>query len=346
MLEISEKTCKKGYNEKVYILIYLIVTDFFMRKLLTIFLEILVITTLFFVAMPYVSDTDIADNARYAAKQVKDFFIPPCSKPLRYSLGTIDPRFNLSNDQIRQELSDAEKIWESSDGRNLFEYDAQSELKINFVFDGRQQRTLASKTMEDALDAVTLLQKGISKEYDNLSDQYSVLLSKYKSDVKEYEKRAEQYAQDVEYWNSRGGAPKDEYERLQDEQKALNELLPKIEGERKQINALVKEINSLAETEQKAVEQYNQRLDTYKEKYGESTEFDKGIYSGNEINIYQFEDNADLSVVLAHELGHALGIDHVENSKSLMYYMMGDQDMNHPALSLQDIAGLHEICHD
>ena len=92
------------------------------------------------------------------------------------------------------------------------------------------------------------------------------------------------------------------------------------------------------------MEAYNSKLNAYQSRYGEAREFDQGEYNGSQINIYQFRDLPELRLVLAHELGHALGMNHTENSASIMYYLMQDQDMDAPALSPEDQAVFSRIC--
>jgi len=68
------------------------------------------------------------------------------------------------------------------------------------------------------------------------------------------------------------------------------------------------------------------------------------VYDGKSINIYQFEATADLRLVVVHELGHALGLDHLSQPESIMYYMMGEQDLENPKASNEDILALKQIC--
>lgn len=50
-------------------------------------------------------------------------------------------------------------------------------------------------------------------------------------------------------------------------------------------------------------------------------------------------------MVLAHEFGHSMSLDHVDNDESIMYYLMGGQpDSLEP--SNEDLASFATICGD
>jgi predicted Zn-dependent protease len=52
----------------------------------------------------------------------------------------------------------------------------------------------------------------------------------------------------------------------------------------------------------------------------------------------------DLILILAHELGHALGLDHVDNPKAVMHEILGDQDLDTLTLTSADVRALHTAC--
>lgn len=293
-----------------------------------------------------VAKESIIDNITKAVQTVEYAFNPSakCHAPFHYAVGAIDPRFDISAEMVRKDLLKAESIWEDSAKEDVLQFDSTADFKINFVFDERQQRTLASKQLGQQLDTVQAMQKGISKDYDALSGQYDKKKSQYESDTKKYKQLVDDYEKKVEYWNERGGAPEDEYQKLQQTRAGLDTMANDIEKKRKSLNTLVAQLNGLAKKEKKVVESYNKDVKTYESVYGGEKEFDQGVYTGKEINIYQFGENSELVLALAHEFGHALGMNHTENPKSIMYYLMAKQDMQHTVPSAEDMQALQGRC--
>ena len=98
-------------------------------------------------------------------------------------------------------------------------------------------------------------------------------------------------------------------------------------------------INRLAATLNLSVENYN-NINTAR---GES--FEEGVYHSEgvkrEIDIYEFSNREKLVRVLAHELGHALGLPHVQDPKAIMYELnQGTSEK----LSSADIVALDAKC--
>jgi DNA repair exonuclease SbcCD ATPase subunit len=268
----------------------------------------------------------------------------PCKKPIKYSLGKNDPQFNISLDEVKLLAAEAETFWENSAKRNLFAYDETASFKINLIFDERQMQTIDSEELENNLKNLKTQQENLIKQYGSLSNAYDKKVADYNLQMAEYEKRLKKYNKEVKYWNEQGGAPADEYADLKKESKKLEELFDSLKKQQAEMNSLAAKTNQIATKENRVIEKYNNNIATYKSKYGESREFEKGVFDGESINIYQYKEKADLRLTLIHELGHSLGLNHLENPQSIMYYLMGEQEIDNPVLAPEDLQELKRVC--
>jgi predicted Zn-dependent protease len=104
------------------------------------------------------------------------------------------------------------------------------------------------------------------------------------------------------------------------------------------------ELFRLLERRNQAASEYNKVAKNYNQKYGHGLEFNQAEYNGKGINVYQFSTEQDLEVALAHEFGHALGMDHVENPTSIMYYITGGNQQVDLTPSAEDLTELKRVC--
>lgn len=249
-----------------------------------------------------------------------------CPAPLAYSVGEVDESFGITFDEIRLALSDAESVWEDATGQNLFIYDEEAEFTVNFIYDERQEYTDAEGNFKEKLDKTQNVSDAIGQTYSTLVANYNDLQIDYSDQVERYEKNLATYNARVEELNQSGGAKPEEYETLQERKSELDTKQTSLNGLSEQLSALVKEINAIGDRGNILVETYNRGVQEYNHTFGESHEFTQGTYSSdNRIDIYTYADTDELRLVLAHEFGHALSLDHVSNEKSVMYFLIGEQ---------------------
>lgn len=267
----------------------------------------------------------------------------PCEDPVRYTLGSIDSRFEITNDEVLSALAQAEKIWEDASGKNLFQYDLEIGLPVRFVYDERQQRTQAGQQLEAKLESLNL---------EESEGEVTAQVAQYESVKKEYERERTQYENDLNAYNAgvqraerRGRITESEQEELQDQYNDLQDQFRELEELRRKVNAQVDITNKQISSNQELVKEYNSEVTTFQDLYGgEGEVFDQGVYTGNDITIYQYDDQNRLVMVMAHEMGHALGIDHLENPQSLMHYLMRDQNIQEVTLTEEDVAAVEKAC--
>lgn len=311
-----------------------------MKKFIKIFFSFLLIVFLYASwGVILVNKDDVRDFVHYSLGINR-----PCGKPLKFAVGNVDSRFGLADDKLIEISQEAAAVWNQAAGKEILTYDPAAEFKVNLVFDERQAETFAAEQMERNMAELEGTYRELSEQSESLNAQYQEKIDAYEKALARYRKELEAYNEEVKEWNEKGGAPKDVYEDLKDKKEDLESDYKKIEKMRSEINALVKKSNSIVTKENQIAQNFNANLETYTTKFGGAREFEKGIFSQEAINIYQFQEESDLRLTVIHELGHYLNFDHVENPKSIMYYMIGDQDLKNPVLSGEDKAEMERIC--
>lgn len=239
-------------------------------------------------------------------------YTAPCKRPLAYDIGTIDPRQNYTHTEFLSLIQAGESMWEKSTGKDLFVYKPGSRLKINLLYDQRQENYNARKNDATILGSTEI---NLANEKNNL-DQKQAL----------YEAHVASYNQEVQRWNGRGGAPRNiqitlENQRLllENEQRELQNLVEAYNTSVRDYNNQVGDLNALAHEETTAGE----------------------AWGGNQINVFVLEKGPNDVTLMAHELGHTLGLGHVDTDKSIMYYRL-PQGLTSP--SHADITLLNNFC--
>jgi hypothetical protein len=256
------------------------------------------------------------------------YLIPsnPCGLPVHYSIGAIDPRFGIAQGDAIASTEVAKAMWEKRIGKDLFVYDELSDFKIDFIFDGRQQAIIDRRALDRRVARAKATDQMMQTAAKDAATRLQDLKEQYESLLADFESRAARHNEAVNYWNARGGAPPPVFDEISQETTALRLEAEQIEALRKQgnqevdgLNAFVESDKTLASSVNDAIAAFNEKQKSLSDKQAEYTQEVIGGQQKRAIHVYEFSDNGDLVMALAHEFGHALGIHkHEDDPESVM----------------------------
>jgi hypothetical protein len=262
-----------------------------------------------------------ANRAVLADGLYKITYFSSCDSPLKYKVGTIDNRFNISRDEFKQSIANAASIWDTAVGKELFEYDPDGPLTVSLQYDERQS---------------------LNTQINNLDTKLDEQNKKLEPEIKEYEQRVASFKQkaaalnqEIDSWNSKGGAPMDVYQSLVNRQQALQQESKELQSEAAALGQSTDSYNTSVQQLSQTVDVYNQALKFKPE---------EGIYiqdqDGRRIYIYFYNTPTELTHTLAHELGHAAGLDHSTDTSAIMF-----SKTNNAVIPTQsDLDAIREAC--
>ncbi len=269
-----------------------------------------------------------------------------CRTPVYYHIGSVDERFGTSEDEIQRIAGNAEMLWENALHADLFVYsDIEEGVPINLVFDERQQEAEKEAELRADLEAKEGMSESVGVQYEALIAKFRTLKKEYESRVVSYEATLQKYNAEVTKWNNNGGAPENIAKELQQKSGTLSkeqDALQKLAGE---LNAIAENLNNIGARGNALITDYNSIVEKYNDEFSDAREFAQGDYADSVINIYQYDSEEELTIVLAHEFGHALSLGHVEGENSIMYYLMGAQTSK-AGVQIPDITEYTNVCRE
>jgi Matrixin len=268
----------------------------------------------------------------------------PCGRPLAYRLDRFDARFGVTHEEFRQSLRQAEEVWERALGRDLFVETSTARLAVNLIYDERQQRTQTGARLRGSMSETRASHETLGRHYEEWRATYARRLRDYNDAHAEYQNRAHALNAQVQEWNGRGGAPPDVRATLEAERSRLAEMRQRLESDRAALQDLASTVSGLAQKGNAIAETHNQSVATFNTLYGAPRQFHKGEFDGHQIAVFEFHDRRDLVLLLAHELGHALGIPHVDDPAGIMHAVAGGQPLGALTPTAADLAALGKAC--
>lgn len=274
-----------------------------------------------------------------------------------WSVQRIDRRFDLSVDEALRAGRDAARLWGEAAGLDLFELSPSGGAPIYFEYDERQATVEARGEREATLDDRRADVEGRRGELEATSQEHDAALEQHRQRAEEHRRVVSAYNTDVQRWSGREIPAEVEAElerrrreiddtarELQTRQGALNERSEEI---RREVDDFNERVEALAEEERAFARDFP--VTAFESgTYDETVTFENGrpLMVNRRIRIYQFSSYDDLVLVLAHELGHALGLGHATGGGAVMseVFTTGVDIVSKGSVTPTDVRMLRDRC--
>jgi len=266
-----------------------------------------------------------------------------CPGPIRYRIGTLDSRFGITHEEFRRLIEKAGNVWEEK--QKIFQYDPKGKLPINLVYDARQKFTQTAIAIRAGVSAKLVQADLIKQQLLPLREEFNKIETSYSDQAASYKRAQDSYNRKVKQSNLAGGASEAGLQDFADERRSLRAQFNLLEAKRLEMNRATDELNTLIKKRNAVIELANAEAAAFNDAAPASLQFKEGRYvrEGNEerIDVFQFENTDSLLVILAHELGHALGMKHNANPDSIMSPLIHTDRL---VLTAEDEDGLKTVC--
>ncbi|MCJ0830407.1 matrixin family metalloprotease [Acinetobacter sp. NIPH1876] len=265
-----------------------------------------------------------------------DRIASPLDTRLRYRIAEVDPRFKLSIEQVKTISQQATQIWKDGTGQDYFVYDPHAQLAIHLIYDERQ---MESEQRREYLSQLASNQQHWQEKKQQLDQiEQEIIRSKQFLDLKQQQLNQQIQHYNQEQQNARqhpSSFANPEY--FQQRQRDLEQNVQTLQQEIAQYNQRIIQLNQQVDELNALDQQLNASVSQYKQRFKPHL-FHKGLFNGKQIFIYEFESADDLRLTIAHEFGHALGLQHADDPQALMHPIMKDQDTAHFRLTPADLS--------
>ncbi len=272
----------------------------------------------------------------------------PCSEPLTFHMGEIDERFNISEERIAEVLRNVSRAWSEAAGAEVMKFSEDGDVQVNFVYDSQQQMTDRELQFRERLNREEREISRLESEHRQMTERFDQKTMEYRNDSADLQNKIDRMNEWVNEQNSAGGFTEEKLEVFKERESEINREANELNYRAEQLSVMANEINRFMDDLNEKIDQKNRLIKEYNNTFSGTRRFTQGTYQwvGNRrwINVFQFSGQRELELVLAHEMGHAIGIDHVDNPQSVMHHLMGNQSGPELQFTDEDILALEKIC--
>lgn len=272
----------------------------------------------------------------------------PCQNPITITVGDIDNRFGVTESEVIATINNVAEKWSEVSDRPVAVYSENGEIKVNLVYDAQQQLTDRERQFRNRLQMMEYQITALENDYLISVKNFDEWNDEYQRESEQVQRLMTQLNEWIQQVNSQGGFNSEQLEILEERRDRIDRMSERMEYSGTVLTEKVDGINAQLRHMNQKIEEKNVLIQEYNRTYSGTKRFTQGSYehSGDSkwINVFQFANREELELVIAHEVGHALGLDHVENPASVMHHLMGQQVRTELVLTAEDLNALRKAC--
>lgn len=271
----------------------------------------------------------------------------PCQFPLHLQIGEIDDPFQVSRSRVRRALRQAIDVWEATSSIPLFALTDSRGVPVHLRFDKRQRQLRAlqaqNEDFEQAGNQIARARENFRQRDQSFQQdwrEHEQALQRLNRQIKDFNRR-------VQRLNQQGGVSPQEKRDLERRQRELRRQEQALQQRSQTLDRRQQELQQQQQRLNQQISRYNQESERFAENFSASIQ-EAGRYvehaktrngelievNDRRIEIFMFADQQSLAWVLAHELGHAIGLGHTKGAGSLMSAQFSVLESIHRPLAL------------
>lgn len=283
----------------------------------------------------------------------------PCGIPIHVALGDVDPRFGFDRSAVSEALAEAERLWQAPGDAQLFlRSDHPRAMTVHLNFDERQHGALQRRSLRGVIDRDLSQLRSHESALAHRGARIEAARLRHERDSRDFARSMQSHQAQVAALNRDPARLRDPAQRqaLEREGAALRVAHAELERSLAELNRDIAAYNAGVDDQQQQADKYRGRIAQFNT-FSSEQPVVSGRYSherdqGRRIAVFRAEDQDELVRILAHELGHALGLDHVAQPEAVMNSLLHEDagvDRRHvrsTALGDADRAALMALCGD
>lgn len=297
---------------------------------------------------PAESATSIAGNPDGAIRLMRSG--SDCQFIVEWQPGQIDERFNLSSTDIERAMKRVQALWGGAVEQFELTRATDQGIVIDFQYDNRQELIDNESSYQKHLREQEILIEQRQADYEEKRGRFERANRSFLQRAEEIQRRVDSLNEWVREVNDQGGFTDDQLVRFEAEREAIDQRQHSERAQQTELEALAREANQAMNHVNEAIDRRNEMIGHYNETFAGKRLFTSGHYQRSNgrdtITIYQFQGETGLQRVLAHEIGHALGLTHLNNPEAIMFEQVsGLSTPRGLRLTQEDRQAIGDRCH-